>query len=876
MSWHSGSRWCLAGSVIVVVAANMTMHHENAYATQFIDEPVQACVIARDNELTPAIRAKYAQCLGWQEDANSPVCLGSYEPIAITPFNDPDEIQIKAHSASFYREKPSTLSGDVRVQHGLQIMNAQTAHVYRDSKTNQVNKIELLGNVRYLDPDTLMISRKVTMNPQDKSGETEDVLYRFNANKKQAMLPAWGRASLIRRYANNDFLLRKATYTTCAPQDKSWDIQAGSITIDDANATGVARHAKIRIREWPVLYLPYLSFPTNKERKSGFLMPIVGYSNVGGFDFGLPYYLNLAPNYDLTLTPHLFTERGVMLGGEYRFLSANSSGMIRGNLLPQDRAYRRFINDNEPYFPRLRDNSTDRWSLGILETTHFTPDLALHVNAQQVSDDYYLQDFSSNWAVITQRQLLRQIDLTYTSEHWTLMGMGQSYQTLHPVNETPIAPVYERLPQLMARGAYYDLPYNANLNILAQYDQFHWPKDPWAIAADNMPEGPRFHFNPVLSLPMVKPWGYLTPSVQLVENYYNVNNHWGISSTDYAYSIPYFSGNSALYIDPNSIYNPNFNSQYNVTIPRYSLDGGLFFERDLSWAGHALTQTLEPHLFYLRVPYHNQTPIPVYDSGLMIFNVDQLFRSNRFSGFDRIGDANQLAYALTTRWLSESSGVERASFSIGQIKYFSDRKVQLCQNLDGYCVDNPLVMGSLSSTSGTSPIASRAAYHFNSIWKATGDYVWDPATRETNNSNLNLHYQPAANKVVTAGYSYLVNGDITYVRGNESTNNSLHQAIVATALPLTQKWSALGAYSHNISKNYSMMSLLGVQYDSCCWAMRLLGGRTFKNLDAGYEPQYNNNVYLQIMLKGLGSVANSDPYNILNTYIPGYSDPFHR
>lgn len=810
-----------------------------------ISEPVQACVIARDVDLTNEIRAKTAQCLGWKSDLSSPLCLGSYKPITVTPLANADEVRIMADTVSFYQDKRSTLSGHVEVQQTQRIVNAQTAYVYRDAKTNQVTKIEFLGDVHYLEPGRLMIARKAMINPQDKSGEISDVLYRFSTDRSGAVLPAWGRAGFIRRFANKDYLLQRATYTTCAPQDKAWDIEARSIAIDDAKATGVAKHATIRIRRVPVFYTPYFSFPTNKERKSGFLLPMVGYSNVGGLDFGLPYYWNIAPNYDMTFTPHWYSERGVMMGSEFRYLTPNSFGMVRGSFLPQDKAFKNFLLNNELYYPKLRGNSDNRWSIGVLDQTRITPNLRFHLDVEQVSDDYYLQDFSSNLAQITQRQLLRQADLTYSTDHWIFKGMVQSYQTLHPVNETPIASVYERLPQLLANGSYNNLPFNANINILGQYDQFHWPTTFWEPIANQ--QGPRLNLNPILSVPYMKPWGFITPSVQVVETYYDVNNSRTIKNHD-----------------------------YNRTIPRYSLDTGLYFERSLLLHSDIYTQTLEPRLYYLNVPYQNQSQIPVYDSGYMIFNANQLFRTNRFSGFDRIGDANQLAYGLTSRWLSEATGAERANFSIGQIKYFADRRVQLCQSRTGDCIDNPDFIGYLSPTYGYSPVASRATYHFNSLWSATGDYVWDPALKATNNADLNLRYNPTPRAAISAGYSYLINADRTRVKGVDSSNNALHQGLFAYSIPFSEKWSTIGAYSQNISKNYSMMSLLGVQYDSCCWAMRLLGGKTFKSLNAQFEPQYNNNVYLQLLLKGLGSVATSDPYNILSTYIPGYTDPFHN
>ncbi|HHF7375913.1 LPS-assembly protein LptD [Legionella bozemanae] len=835
----------------------MVIYHALAYSASLIDEPVQACVIARDVDLTDDVRAKFAQCLGWQADQTSPICLGSYQPLTVAPLASPDEIRIMADRVSFYQDKPSSLKGHVEIQQNQRIVNAQTAYVYRDPKSKQITKIEFLGNVRYLEPDKLLIARKATINPQNKSGQTEDVIYRFNTNKRTAVLPAWGRAGLMQRFPNSDYLLRQATYTTCAPQDKAWDLEAKSIVIDNKKKMGVARNVTLRIRERPVLYVPYLSFPTTKERKSGFLMPLAGYSNVGGFDLGLPYYWNIAPNYDLTLTPHLYTKRNVMLGGEFRYLTANSAGIIVGNFLPDDAAYRNFLNSHAEQFPSFKDKSTNRWLYGALNTTQFTPNLRLNVNVQQVSDDYYFQDFSSNLALITQRQLLRQADLTYSTEHWTFRGMAQSFQTLHPINETPIADQYERLPQLYAHGYYYELPAEANLNITGQYDQFFWPTStlqdpiiamlPGVIPGVEMPQGPRFHFNPVLSLPQRTNWGFITPSAEFVENYYQVRNDWHDTHTE-----------------------------YNRFIPRFSTHAGLFFDRNFNWKGGSYTQTLEPSLFYLYVPFYDQSRLPIYDTANMIFNFDQLFRTNRFSGFDRIGDANQLTYALTSRWLSNETGAERASFSIGQIKYFTNRNVQLCRSLTGSCIANPLEIGQLSPFYGVSPIASRAVYHFNPALKILGDYVWDPATSGTNNGGLNLHYQPKPNAIINVGYSYLVNGDVTKVRNDAGVDNSLHQGLISVSWPISDRWSTIGAYSHNISKDYSMMSLLGIQYDSCCWAARILGGRTFKSLNAEFSPQYNNNIYLQILLKGLGSVANSDPGSVLNTYIPGYEDPFRR
>lgn len=830
----------VATSVFFVGLAGF--YHPLVRASAILSEPVLACVVAREDELSNALRKNIARCLGWNEEPVYSVCRGSWNPITTEQLARADEVRISADEVSFYNEGRSDLSGNVEIKQTDRVVNAQTAYVHRDVKTNQVTEIELLGEVKVVEPGRVMIARKALIKPADKSGRVEDVLYRFNGRSGTA-LPAWGQASLIERFANKDYLLKRATYSTCAPQDNAWHIEADKISLDNAKATGVARNAKLYLGQYPVFYSPWLSFPTSRERKSGFLMPTIGSSNVGGGSLALPYYWNIAPNYDATITPQIYTRRGFMLGEEFRYLTEKSTGQISARFMQHDKAYSSFINDNQAQYPELQGSSTDRWALELFNQTQLSSNLQLRVNVQQVSDDYYLQDFNNNLAILTERQLIREGQLAYTTNNWLFRGMLQSYQTLQPVNETPITDIYQRLPQLLAVGTYNDLPLNSNFTLISQYDNFSWPG-----SRAKMPDGPRYYLNPVFSIPHIKPWGYITPSVEVVQNYYDVNYHGNFNNTT-----------------------------YQKTIPRFNVDSGLFFEREIKIMDQAMTQTLEPRLFYLNVPFQNQTQIPVYDSAYMIFNVDQLFRNNRFSGLDRIGDANQLAYALTSRWLSDENGVEKASVSVGQIHYFSNRRVGLCQSYSGNCLDNPLSLGYLSPISDSSPIASRATYHFNPFVTAIGDYVWDGTTQTTNNGHLDLRYQPAPNKLLGVGYTYMASGDITQVASSPNIDiDPLHQVSLSYAWPYNEKWSSLGAVSYNISKKYEMMSFLGVQYDNCCWAVRLLGGRSFMSLSSATHPQYNNNVYLQVQLKGLGSLGNSDPGSTIRTFLPGYRDSFHN
>jgi LPS-assembly protein len=808
-------------------------------------ESTEACAIPRDAPLTDSLRLKIAHCLGWQSDLKHPLCRGSYRVVGEEPnaSDKTDATRIMADKVSLYAAGRSDLTGHVEVHSASRQVNATTASLYRDPKTQQVTRVDLLGDVRYTEPGRLMWAQQVSLNPMDHSGEIHDAVYRVESQHAGALLPAWGLAQFIQRFVNQNLLLRKATYSTCPPRARDWDIEAREITLDHTDARGVARDAVLRIHDTPVFYTPYLSFPTSKARQTGFLMPIYGYSNIGGADLAAPFYWNLAPNYDATLVPHAYTRRGMMMGGEGRWLTSSASGMLNANILPGDKAYHQFLASHQTQYTQLRGQSDNRWSVMLREDAQLTDEWHAHLNYQKVSDDYYLQDFSSNLAILTENQLKQEGSLSYTTDHWLFRGMAEAYQTLNPINQATVMNIYERLPQLLARGEYDDLPLNGQLVLLGQWDDFHWPvNDP------TQPQGPRYHANPALSFAKREPWGYVEPKVELVENYYQL-------------SAPSVGAQTA----------------FNHTIPRYSVDSGLLFDRRGTFRGEGYTQTLEPRLYYLNVPYQNQSTAPAFDSAYMIFSTEQLFRANRFSGIDRIGDANQLAYALTSRWLKDASGREKANVSVGQLRYFSNRQVQLCYQQNGACVDNPWMLGSMSSTATTSPIASRGMYRINSAWSMDGDLIWDTATRATNNGDFNFHYQPALNHIVRAGYSYLVNGNLFQGEGRTVGHGALHQATVGYAWPWTPAWSGLGAYSYNISERYGMMTFLGAQYDSCCWAFRLLGGRVFNSLSPStLKPQYNNNVYVQILLKGLGSVGSSDPASTIQSYLPGYVNLIQR
>jgi len=776
------------------------------------------------------------QALLWQPGLG--VCHGCFQPLPKVKTLSLNQIYLQSDALDLNPNGCSSATGHVSLQYNQQLLEADSAYIYRDPKTQKFQRVELHHHISVREPGKKIVAEYGLFYPYQGFGQIWNAAYRLDLHRAHAKLPAWGRASYVQRFPNGVVHLKNASLSTCSPAATTWGVVAQDLELNPKTERGVAKHSFLRVFNKPIFYLPYLSFPISSKRQSGFLTPTVGFTNISGYDYALPYYWNIAPNFDMTLVPHLYSMRGLMLGGEMRYLQPSSSGMFLGNILPNDQLFGKFLNNNDLLYPQLQHLSKNRWSGIWHHQSQFLNGLGLKIDYQKVSDDYYLQDFSSNLSVMTENQLLRQGELYYQSQHWVLGGMLQNYQTLQPINQSSITHLYARQPQFYAQGRYDRIFGLGVFDVLGQYDQFQWTGGTW------VPQGPRMHINPSFSVPLRRSYGYLKPSAEFIGNFYQIANT-----------------------------SPAGAQQFNLNIPRLSVDSGLIFDRYTRF----WQQTIEPRLYYLYVPYRNQTVVPAYESAYMIFNTDQLFRPNRFSGFDRIGDTNQLSYALSSRWLNPGSGEEKLNLTVGSISYFRPRQLNLCYSVDasGNCQDDPLYLGYLSPSSTQAPVASRLIYSLLNNWSLVGGYVYDPATNGTNNGDVSIHFQSDPTRVLHLGYSYLVNGNVISGLRAPLEQQALNQATAAYAWPLSEKWGSLAAYSYNISNGYAMMMLGGVQYDSCCWALRVLGGRTFQSLEPQtLQPQYNNNIYLQILLKGLGSASNSDPSSILQTYLPGLYNVF--
>jgi len=819
-------------------------------------EAAWVCLPPARASLTPELRRRIAAWLGWQDstetelDKAGNICRGNYHEPLLEGYSEElskkDDTRISADEAELLTEGRSTLKGNVVVVQPEKEMMADTAYIYRDPKTHQITKIELFGHVYFKEPGRLVIGDKGYYLPQTESGDLENILYRLTLPQPVRLegdqkMQAWGRASSVKREGERYFL-NDASYTTCPPKDSSWMIKARKIKLDKITGRGTAKDGFLEVNNFPVFYFPYYNFPIDDRRKTGFLTPVLGYSDNSGAQVGVPFYWNIAPNYDLLLTPNYYSQRGVLLNSDFRYLTPISKGELELSGILHDKAFSDFVNDNQDQLGNLSD---DRYEIYFNHVTQFNQNWSVDAIYHEVSDDYYLQDFGSTIAETTENQLLRQLDLNYNSENWSSIGRLQHYQTLHPINQTAVDDVYSRYPQWILNGHYDDLPDDFNFAINNEFDSFVWT----GADEETVPLGERYHTNPILTRPVFEDWGYIKPTVQLQETYYGLSQN------------------------PN-----NLSESINVAVPQISLDNGVYFDRDTQILGKSWVQTLEPRLYYLYVPYVDQTEVPVFDSSYYTFTYDQLFRPDRFTGLDRVGDANQVSLALMSRFMDPETGSEVFHFGVGETYYFQDRKVQLMQLQDPnavYADDPDTTPGYYSDTTAYSPIASQLAYYFNPVFSITGDGAWDPHTQAANNAAITLHYQPGTNKIINAGYSYLVNGDETGITDPGMENGNLDQISIAYAWPFSSssRWSSFGSWSQNISHDYPMNYFLGVQYENCCWAVRLLGGKMYTNLDNNNDPVYSDSVYLQILLKGLGTVANGKP-TAMTRSIPGYQDIF--
>ena len=563
-----------------------------------------------------------------------------------------------------------------------------------------------------------------------------------------------------------------------------WYIKANEISLDAYSQSGTAKHARIEFKGVPLLYTPWMSFSFNNERKSGFLAPTVGSTSRSGFETSIPYYWNIAPDKDATLGLRYLSRRGAQLQGTFRYLGENYSGSDSVEYLNNDD-----LTGEQRYFANINHNHSlgNGWSAGY--------------NIEKVSDDEYFSDMSTRIISTSRVNLPQAGRVDYIGDVWRFNGLVQKYQTLDETNFP-----YERLPQLtLTADKEWDY---INTTLYSQWTYFDQNKDAPIAATGN-----RLTIYPSISVPLTQSYGFITPKFGVHSTYYGLNDN------NFIVNGQNINNNSAT-----------------RTLPIFSLDSGLYFERDFDVVENNYTQTIEPRLFYVYIPNKEQDLLPVFDSGLADLNMTTLFTENQFTGDDRVNNANQLSLAVTSRMIDSNTGIERFAATVGQRYYFTDQKVTL--------------PGSSPSENNSSDIIASMTARLNNKWNL--DAFWQYNTDDSGvvRSNVLARYNPEPGKLINAGYRY--------------TQQFLEQVNISGQWPLSKGWYGVGRFNHSIREKTLIESLAGLEYDAGCWQARAIVQRV-----ETATANANYGFFIQLELGGLASIG-SNPLNLLRRDIPGY------
>jgi LPS-assembly protein len=580
-----------------------------------------------------------------------------------------------------------------------------------------------------------------------------------------------------------------ARYTTCEPNVDDWYIKAKEIELDDYTQSGTAKNAYVEFKGVPLLYAPWMSFSFNNERKSGLLAPTVGTTSRSGFETLIPYYINIAPDKDATVGVRYLSKRGVQLQGEFRYLGENYSGI-----------------DNLEYLNNDNLNGGNRYYANLSHSHNLGAGWSASYNIEKVSDDQYFSEMSTRITSTSRVNLPQEGRVDYVGDVWRFNGLVQKYQTLDQTLDGINFP-YERLPQLtLSANKEWDY---VNTDLYSQYTYFD--RDRKAPLAAT---GSRLVVYPSISAPFTQPYGFITPKL-------------GMHITNYSLQDNDFKKINGAIVSNNSD---------SRTLPIFSLDSGLYFERDVKIVKNSYTQTIEPRIFYVYIPNKKQDLLPVFDSALADLNLTTLFTENQFAGDDRVNNANQVSFALSTRMIDKKTGIERMSATIGQRYYFENQKVVLPK-------------GSVSQNNSSDVIAGLTA-RLSNKWNldAFGQHSTDG--KGLVRGNILARYNPEPGKLLNVGYRY--------------TKDFLEQINVSGQWPLSRGWYGVGRLNYSVRDSRPIESLAGLEYDAGCWQARTV----IQRIETA-TANANFGLFFQLELGGLASIG-ANPLNLLRRDIPGY------
>ena len=640
--------------------------------------------------------------------------------------------------------------------------------------------ISLDGNV-HVDTNNMAINADMgQLSKEKQSSFFEGVEFQIEKNNMR------GKAASISANKDNNTELKNTSITSCNLKDPDWRLNADNISLNHEEEYGSAEDVVLRFMEVPFLYIPYMEFPIGDRRRSGLLAPEIGNSSSRGSELTIPWYWNIAANHDAILAPHLMSRRGTQLDMQYRFLTEISNGQM-------DAAY---LNND-----KITEDS--RYQFQYQQHTQFTSDLNMDIDVQDVSDTDYFNDFSNNLSTSSTTHLNRNLKLNFNKKYWRSYFLAKTYKTLDTnilISDRP----YRKLPQLGLQG---DQPItDSGLAFTLDTEWIDFDHED-----DTVITGSRFRFTPGVHWPVEGSFWFIDPAIKFSHTSYKVEDGSSIKQ-----------------------------NHEDRNLPVSSLDAGLFFERELD---SGLIHTLEPRLYYLNVPFRDQSLLPNFDTQSSVFSTALLFRDNRFNGGDRIGDTDQLTLALSSRLISSETGHEYLRASIGQISYFEDRQV----SITGVIEDN-----------NKSDIMAELSANVNN-WSMSASTQWDTDINQSQRGNFLVHYQSDSKHIFNLG-----------LRSDSSITPEIRQTDLSFIAPISNSYSAFGRWNYSLENDHDIESIAGISYDSCCWSVQLMAQRSLKYINNIEE--YDNTFMVQLVFKGLGSVSGNKVSDTLEHAILGYNE----
>ncbi len=701
----------------------------------------------------------------------------------------------------------TVIEGNAEVRRGATSIRADRIEYYQPD-----DLMKSRGNVRINNAGNRFDGPELEIQLDRFEGFFTQPTYRFLSNGGN------GQAERVDFIDNQHMTARRATYTTCergneASWQPDWVLRASRVDFDFDKEVGVATGAVLRFKNVPILGFPKVSFPLSDKRKSGLLPPTINVGTVNGFEIRQPYYFDIAPNRDATFSPAIMTKRGIDYAGEFRYLDPRYRGILRANVLPGD---------------KLRDR--DRWSYGLQHTgtvdtgIQAIGDVGLNLNLNRVSDQNYWRDLTASGNSLTPRLFAQDASVTWGRGYFSAAARTLKWQTLQDIS-APITPPYDRLPQFTANYTRVDAPLAGlgngfDWSLEGDYTRFEADR-----ALTGQPNSNRAFSRAQLARPWLFPAGFITPKVQL-------------HATRYEFDAPLGNGLRTA----------------SRVVPTFSLDTGLQFERNARAFGRSFTQTLEPRAFYVRTPFRDQSLLPNYDSAATDFNFATVFTENAFVGNDRISDANLLTLGVTSRLLNPATGGEAVRFGVAQRLRFEDQKVTL--------------PGVLPTTDRVSDLLVGTSVNWVPQWSFDGAVQFNPKTSQSERSAFAVRYNPSHYRTVSAAF--------------RRQRGISEQIDIGWQWPINDLWGdkgrdlgagqgqgpgryyAVGRLNYSTLERRMTDSVVGVEYEGCCWIGRVVLQRSNTGITNS-----GTRILFQLELIGFSRIGAS-PLETLRTNVPRY------